>query len=36
MPVKYSSLFVEKFDSLPEVIQRKIYKAVDLLDFNFR
>lgn len=36
MPVKYTVRFVEKYDNLPVTIKRKVYKAIDLLDSNFR
>jgi hypothetical protein len=36
MPVKYSTRFRKQYAELPLVIQRKVDKAIELLDSNFR
>jgi hypothetical protein len=36
MPVEYSSRFLEKYNGLPMIIRRKVKKALDLLDTDFR
>ena len=36
MPVEFSDLFGKKYSKLPAEIRRKVKKALDLLDKNFR
>jgi len=36
MPVKFTERFVEQYGRLPETIQRKVDKALRLLDADFR
>jgi len=36
MPIKFTERFVKQYERLPENIQKKVDKALRLLDTNFR